>query len=361
METLRCIRVTKMEESQSGNACGGKLSESHSAIDTVPSEVTEVKLVEKFYEALQDTYSVNWIRLSDYISPGCFLYLVERFFILVSQSKGFFFTTKSSLVEWLISEQSEVLHTSKVAINQQSLEKFYHSVLMMVQQFLSDKGSTALWITRSRINFDAYYRILVMRLVVVLCLLCVNSGKYYDVLSFMLRNNDVRNQLPKYFYSILFPCLKRKYFQISEIGEAFKIAGDPLLCVNLCENTIRELPNVIHVQLGTNCNTEDIFDLLFPARNESQAPNSTVSEVMTNPDATSSSDCSDQPKILTVSCSEVSPPSEQNLQQVNWDLFKEVSDFLKLIGSENDGTTSTVAQKIKVILSLLIITCKGVC
>jgi len=138
----------------------------------------------------------------------------------------------------------------------------------------------------------------------------------------------------------------------TEIGEAFQIAGDPLLCVNLRENTTRKLPNVNHVQLGTNCNIEDIFDLLFPARNESQAPNSTVSEVMTNPDATSSSDCSDQPKILTVPCSEVSPPSEQNLQQVNWDLFQEVSDFLKLIGSENNGTTSTVAQKVKVILVL---------
>ncbi|XP_015169675.1 uncharacterized protein [Solanum tuberosum] len=133
----------------------------------------------------------------------------------------------------------------------------------------------------------------------------------------------------------------------TEIGEAFQIAGDPLLCVNLRENTTRKLPNVIHVQLGTNCNIEDIFDLLFPARNESQAPNSTVSEVMTNPDATSSSDCSDQPKILTVPCSEVSPPSEQNLQQVNWALFHEVSDFFKHIASENDGTTSTFVQKMK--------------
>ncbi|KAK6774713.1 hypothetical protein RDI58_029952 [Solanum bulbocastanum] len=354
MEILSYARATKMEKYQSCNASGGKTSESREvlssnnvAIDVIPSEAMEVTLVEKFYEALHDTYNVNWIRLSDYISPGCFLYLVERFLILVSRSKGFFFTTKSSFVEWLISKQSEVLHTSKVAINRQSLEKFYDSVLQMVQQFLSDKGNTALWITRSGINFEAYYKVLVMRLVVVLCLLCVNSGKYYDVLSFVLRNNDVRNQLPKYFYGILFPCLKRKYFQISEIGEAFQIAGDPLLCVNLHENTTRKLPNVIHVQLGTNCNIEDIFDLLIPSRNESQAPNSTVSEFMTNPDATSSSDCSDQPKILTVPCSEVSPPSEQNLQQVNWALFHEVSDFLKHIASENDGTTSTFAQKMK--------------
>ncbi|XP_055800621.1 uncharacterized protein LOC129870064 isoform X2 [Solanum dulcamara] len=347
MEILSCIRVTKPEESQSDNACGGKTSESREVIDNIPSEALEFALVEKFYKALQDTYSVNWIRLFDYISPDCFLYLVERFLILVSQSKGFFFTTKSSLVEWLISEKSEVLHTSKVAINRQSLEMFYNFVLMMVKQFLFDKGSTALWITQSGIRFEVYYKLLVMRLVVVLCLLCVNSGKYYDDLFHLIRNNIVRNELPKDFYGILVSGLGRKDIQISVIGEAFQIAGDPLLFINMRENTTTKFPNVIHVQLGTNCNSEDIIDSLFPTRNEPQGPNSSVPEVMNNSSATSSSDYGDQPKILTTPCSEVSPLSEQNLQQVNWDLFREVSDFLKLIGSENDGTTSTVAQKMK--------------
>lgn len=175
----------------------------------------------------------------------------------------------------------------------------------------------------------------------------MNSGKFYDVLLYVLRNFDVRNQLPGNFYGVLVPGLKRKYIQISEIGKAFQIAGDPLLFVNMFENTTTKFPNVIHVQLGTNCNVEDILDLLFPTRNESQAPTSTAPEVMNNASATSSSDCGDQPKISTTSCSEVSPPLEQNLQQVNWDLFQEVSDFLKLNGSKNDGTTSTVAKKMK--------------
>lgn len=347
MEIFSSIRMTKPEESQSDKACGGKASESQEVKDNVSSEALELALVEKFYKALQDTYNVNWIRHSDYISPGCFLYLVERFLILVSRSKGFFYTTKSSLVEWLISEEPEVLRTSKVVINRESLEMFYDSVLRMVQQLLLDKHSTVQWITQSEIKFEAYYKLLVMRLVVILCLLCVNSGKFYDVLFHVLRNYDVRNQLPKNFYGVLVPGLKQKYIQISEIGKAFQIAGDHLLFVNMFENTTTKFPNVIHVQLGTNCNVEDILDLLFPTRNESQAPTSTAPEVMNNASATSSSDCGDQPKILTTSCSEVSPPLEQNLQQVNWDLFQEVSDFLKLNGSKNDGTTSTVAKKMK--------------
>ncbi|KAJ8527747.1 hypothetical protein K7X08_015198 [Anisodus acutangulus] len=130
LEILICIRATMMEESQSANACGGKTSESREVFSS-SNESMEFLLVEKFYEALQDTYNANWIRLNDYISPGCFLYLVERFLILVSQWRGFFFTTKSSLVEWLISEQSEVLHTPGVTIHEQSLDKFYNSVLVM--------------------------------------------------------------------------------------------------------------------------------------------------------------------------------------------------------------------------------------
>ncbi|MCD7459032.1 hypothetical protein HAX54_039847 [Datura stramonium] len=336
MEVLSCIRATKMEESLSGNA-----------VDNIASDAVEFKLVEEFHEALQDTFNVNWIRLNDYISPGCFFYLVERFLILVSRCRGYFFTTKSSLVEWLISEQSEVLTTFKVAIKGQSLEKFYYSVLMMLQQFISNKRGTLDWISRTKTNVLGYYKLLVMRLVVILCLLCVNTGKYYDVLFHVLRNNDVRNQLPKDFYGILVPGCKRKYIQISEIGEAFQIARDPLLFVSLGENTTTKYSNVIHVPLGTNSNIEGILDLLFPARNESQAPNSSVPKVMTNPFPASPSNNGDQPKMLTMPCSEVSPLSEQNLQQVNWDLFLKISDFLKLIGSENDGSTSTVALKMK--------------
>ncbi|KAJ8527749.1 hypothetical protein K7X08_015200 [Anisodus acutangulus] len=119
LEFLICIRATITEESQSANACGGKPSESHKVFSS-SNESMEFLFVEKFYEALQDTYNANWIRLNDCISRGCFLYLVERFLILVSQCQGFFFTTKSSLVEWLISEQSEVLHTPGISEQSES-------------------------------------------------------------------------------------------------------------------------------------------------------------------------------------------------------------------------------------------------
>ncbi|KAB1205205.1 putative helicase MAGATAMA 3 [Morella rubra] len=55
---------------------------------------------EKLHEALLDTCWVNWRKEIDYISPGCFLYLVERLLILASCFQGFFITSKSSFAEW---------------------------------------------------------------------------------------------------------------------------------------------------------------------------------------------------------------------------------------------------------------------
>ena len=54
------------------------------------------------HEALVETYSANWRKVSDYISPGCFLYLVERLLLSASCFQGFVITTSSCFIEWLI-------------------------------------------------------------------------------------------------------------------------------------------------------------------------------------------------------------------------------------------------------------------
>jgi hypothetical protein len=53
------------------------------------------------YEALEYTYNVNWMKETDYLSPNCFVYLVERLLLLASCRKGLMFATKSSFIEWL--------------------------------------------------------------------------------------------------------------------------------------------------------------------------------------------------------------------------------------------------------------------
>lgn len=45
------------------------------------------------------TCSMNWIKEVEYISPDCFMHLVERLLLLTSCWKGFIYTIKSSFIE----------------------------------------------------------------------------------------------------------------------------------------------------------------------------------------------------------------------------------------------------------------------
>ncbi|XP_060188336.1 uncharacterized protein LOC132617360 isoform X2 [Lycium barbarum] len=276
-ETLNCMKQRQcMEDFESSDSVGGKLLKFQEVLSSDgnlecsegssnnAAETMEVTLLREFCDALQDTFSAHWMKIDDFFSPVCFLYLLERFLILVSQYRGIFFTAKSSFVEWLISEQFEARKTSTHAINTQHLEEFYDSVLVMVQGLIYDKASTVKWIERSRINVHLYYKQMVLRLVLILCLLCVNCEKYSDVLFKVLSIDDVRNHLPEEPYDILQRGMEINYVRINDFGEAFEKVGDPLLVVNVGEIEV-EFSNVISVQLGTNCSREDILSLLLPA------------------------------------------------------------------------------------------------
>ncbi|XP_060187254.1 uncharacterized protein LOC132616693 isoform X2 [Lycium barbarum] len=351
-ETLNCMKQREcMEDFESGDSVGGKLLEFQEVLSSDgnlecsegssnnAAETMEVTLLREFCDALQDTFSANWMKIDDFFSPVCFLYLLERFLILVSQYRGIFFTAKSSFVEWLISEQFEARKTSTHAINTQLLEEFYDSVLVMVQELIYDKAGTVKWIARSRINIHVYYKQMFLRLVLVLCLLCVNCWKYYDVLFKVLSIDDVRNQLPEELYDILQRGMEINYVQINDFGEAFEKCGDSLLVVTLGEIVTEvECPNVVSVQLGTNCSREDILSLLLPPRTDSSLVQTvTVPEVMSDPSAKISVISGDQPNSLAMLPSAVTSVSDQ---QMNWAVFQEISNVLKSIGNDGCGTSA---------------------
>ncbi|XP_047266599.1 uncharacterized protein LOC107869201 isoform X2 [Capsicum annuum] len=341
IEILGCMKQRGCpEDLQSGDSVGGEMLEFQEVLSSDGNvecsegslnnavESMEVTLLQKFCEALQDTFSANWKiedenrMISDCLSPSCFLYLLERFLVMVSQYRGIFFAIKSSFVEWLISEQFEVRPTSKHAINTRLLEEFYNSVLVLVKCFLYDEAGTVEWIARSKISVDLYYKQMVLRLVLILCLMCMNCEKYYDVLFKVLSIDDVRNQLPKEIYGILQRGMEDKIVQIKDFGEAFQKSGDPLLVVNLDESvTGVEYSNVVSVQLGTNCSREDILSLLLPA--------GTGNEVT-----------SDQSETSAMPLSSVNHMSDQRM---NWAVFQEISDVLKTCGVDDSATSASVS------------------
>ncbi|KAA8532347.1 hypothetical protein F0562_032398 [Nyssa sinensis] len=318
-----------------------------------------VSLVYSFDEALEDTYNANW-RTYDYISPSCFLYLVDRLLILVSYFQGLFFTTKSSFVEWLFYPESyDNPCASFVTEMQSSPGGIFDNVAHIVQQLLYNKQDTVEWIGKS--NFNYCYPLLVLRLVVILCLLCVNSGKYFDVLFGLLRRGDITSQLPREFLDVL----RRNDVKInaSMLAEAFKNIGDPLVIVSLGKNCSKYLcPDAICVDMEATQCREDIMKVLFP-RNI-KAPESqdvTVELNTTNSFGVGlTENSSNQGNCSTAQSSNFASKADQNISTKNWDegnlkmnwgLFWEISDTLQSLEINKLGNLMSfmpTASKLKV-------------
>ncbi|KAH7839999.1 hypothetical protein Vadar_011160 [Vaccinium darrowii] len=288
-------------------------TESESSRESASVDLTEaprdVSSVYKFHKALEDTYNANW-REYDYISPSCFMYLVERLLILAFSFRGFLFTTKSSFVEWLICEQLKANKRADVAnYTRFSTSGIFDFVANIIKQILYDKQVTAEWIKKSKLNFNSYYPLLLLRLVVMLCLLCLNSGKYYDVLSELLGRNDIMSRLPREFYDVF--RRTRKPVNVNIVAEAFTKIGNPLLIVSLGENCSKFIsPHAIFVDLRVTNRREDIMVVLFPKENK--APQGQTVSIVVD---------------TTKSCGKELPLSNENQEKTPEALFSESASF----------------------------------
>nr|XP_027119396.1 uncharacterized protein LOC113736561 isoform X2 [Coffea arabica] len=225
-------------------------------------------LIDSFHEALRDTYLANW-RSYDYISPDCLIYLVERLLLLVFHSKDYFFTTKYSFVEWLIYLKADMYpDAGSVADTLLSPEIIFDSVVMMVEQFLFKKQETASWIAKSKFGVNQYHPLLALRLVVILCLLHLNSGKYSNVLSHLLDQSHISSQLPMPFIQALrprrMPHLTQDWFSLNATVEAFRRIGNPLVIVHLRENSPKFACPAIIIDTALTPRIDDIMRNLFP-------------------------------------------------------------------------------------------------
>ncbi|XVF85502.1 hypothetical protein PTKIN_Ptkin17bG0122800 [Pterospermum kingtungense] len=227
---------------------------------------TEEPIVSKFHKALRDTYDAN-LRMS----PVCFLYLIERCLFLLSHSKGYFFTTQTTFVEWLIYQDGTRNSTSSFkAIEQQSFEDILKFVFDVVHEFLYYTRETINWIKNSHINVRKYHSLMVLRLVVILCLLHLNFGKRLDLLLNLLGRKDVTELLPWEFYDTL----QRRCtlnIDINVLAQAFRRIRNPLIIVSIAGNC----PNfgcqgAIFVDMKVNPCKDELWKVLLPKTGSSQ-------------------------------------------------------------------------------------------
>ncbi|KAI9169780.1 hypothetical protein LWI28_017556 [Acer negundo] len=250
-------------ESLQGNM--GSESEQGSAPCDKENELREVSLVQKFHGALLDTYGVKWRKTHDYISPACFLYLIERLLIMLSCFRGYFLTTKSSFVDWLVHLDGKTDPTPFLQTNvQQSMGHILEFIVHIVQQLLHNKEDTVEWIRRCHNTNVKDYHSLVA---VLVCLLHLNFRKCINAPLELLCVNYIANQLPQEFCDVLYRGRKRNYLNVNAnmIAEAFIKIGNPLVIVSLGENCSKFMcPDAIFVDMKVSRCKEDILGILFP-------------------------------------------------------------------------------------------------
>ncbi|KAF3956022.1 hypothetical protein CMV_018821 [Castanea mollissima] len=222
----------------------------------------ELCILLKLQEALMDTYNANW-REVDYISPGCFLYLIERLLILASYFQGYFIASKSSFAEWFIYQDADTNPNSTLVAQMRPFHVIFEFIVNVVQQLLYDKNNTMDWIRRSNINVKDYYPLLVLRLVSIICLVHLNSGEFLEFLLELLCRSYITEQLPREFYDFI--QRKRKHINVNVLAEAFKKIHNPLVIVSLGGKCSRFLcPDAIFVDMTVKQCREDMLKVLFP-------------------------------------------------------------------------------------------------
>ncbi|MCI12985.1 hypothetical protein A2U01_0034096, partial [Trifolium medium] len=199
------------------------------------------------YEALEYSYNVNWMKETDYLSPSCFMYLVERLLLLTSCRKGLMFATKSSLIEWLNYQDENSLANLSLTpgINMTNVHKFIARIL---QELINNQNGTINWIRKSNIDVKNYLPLFVLRLIVSLCLLHLSTRKYLEPLCTLLGKSHITSQLPLKFYDVLKK--GRKVIDLKVIAEALKVIDNPLVIVKLGNSSSKVVcPDAVFVDL----------------------------------------------------------------------------------------------------------------
>lgn len=193
-------------------------------------------LICKLEQALKNVFQTPWRGNYDYISPHCFLYLVDCLLFCASSCLGsgeIFFSTKSTLFEILRCHGLKgYIETCSVALNDLQAFNTVHyclnSIIEMIQRLLMDKREIMEWVLQSSLDqFD--YGYLITKMVITLCLAYLNSGKILYLWEFLSHNNILIDLHEGFRYAIARCLIHRK--NISVFSNAVGMVDDSLVIV----------------------------------------------------------------------------------------------------------------------------------
>ncbi|KAF4359489.1 hypothetical protein F8388_001533 [Cannabis sativa] len=238
-----------------------------------PANASEIGVWEKYFisifkDALENTYNTNWRTVNDYISPSCFLYLIEYLLSWLCCFNGFFLSTRSTFVECLMYHERLTCLAGQTRSFEFNAEPILAFLCNVVQEFLNNKIDTLDWIGKSTTAVMEDYSLLVTRLVVLTCLVCVNFGSSTELLVNLLKKIYITEQLPHLFCVVLKRVRRRDNSQelnVNLIAEALKKIDNPMVIVNLwgcCP--FKSCPDAMYVSMSSKPSKNEILGVLFP-------------------------------------------------------------------------------------------------
>ncbi|XP_071695484.1 uncharacterized protein [Rutidosis leptorrhynchoides] len=215
------------------------------------------------HNALKETFTTGW----RVMSPACLLYLMERLLILSFCVNGNVFTTRSSCVEWLNYEESGLNIVSATFLD--TMKTIHHSLASMVGEMLNSRDVLMRWVTRSE---ESSCTIVVLRLVVLLSLICLNSGRYYYQLLDLLRRGDIVSFLPPVFCETLIKGIKEERL-VDAVAVACKQIENPLVVVMFNEDFPKEqCQNAIYLNMKkVDFGRETLLEMLYSEKREADS------------------------------------------------------------------------------------------
>ncbi|KAI3867923.1 hypothetical protein MKW92_035569 [Papaver armeniacum] len=252
--------------------------------DCIDSGIVKLSFLLQIRKSLAKTGNNNWSKMTSYISPFHFSYLLERFLYLVSSWKYIFFTTKSSLLEtltcenWKPNSKSESDTDIDLKNELHSLEWF---IMGSSHHILTREKGTLEWFEKTDIAAKKDYSSLVLRLFILACLVCINAEDHFDLLCGLVINDDTFSFLPLEFREIL--SLARPsdnpyervssevdYNNLSKVcAEVLRIIENPLVIVYSGKHRPSfSCPDAIFIDMELILCREDILDILNLKRTE---------------------------------------------------------------------------------------------
>uniref|UniRef100_A0A803KZ79 UvrD-like helicase ATP-binding domain-containing protein n=1 Tax=Chenopodium quinoa TaxID=63459 RepID=A0A803KZ79_CHEQI len=235
-------------------------------IGTVPQTSDDyLQLAWNLCDALMQAYDSK-----SNMSPSCFVYLLERLLVLVSCFDGCLFATRSSVTEWLVHlnwSVSKEPFTLSVAGLSSSVEPIYDFMAYTIHELLLNKQGIEEWIEKAGFNVKQFLPMLILKLLVLMCLICLNSGKYLERLNDVINRSDTISFLPESFRKVFFQREGCSFCNV--IAEALKRIDDPLVIIrnpDVCPYVYARHTIFLNV---FNKNMDSILETLFPSRQKS--------------------------------------------------------------------------------------------